>query len=90
MGCHNPAYVTQNIHIFILKSQINSLKNTLNIDVLQTVVTIEMLIPVLDMLYKLRVEEGEAGELVLVEVHHEQLVRGRQDGVLLREARVKV
>ena len=50
-----------------------------------------MLIPPgLDMLYKLRVKEGEAGELVLVEVHHEQLVWGRQDGVLLREARVKV
>ena len=44
----------------------------------------------LHMLDELRVEEGEAGELVLVEVHHEQLVRGRQGGGLLREARVKV
>ena len=44
----------------------------------------------LDMLNKLWVKEGEAGELVLVEVHHEQLVRGRQGGGLLREARVKV
>ena len=42
------------------------------------------------MLDKLRVEEGEARELVLVEVHHEQLVRGRQGGGLLREAWVKV
>ena len=42
------------------------------------------------MLYKLRVEEREAGELLLVEVHHEQLVGGRQGGDLLGEARVKV
>ena len=42
------------------------------------------------MLDELRVEEGEAGELVLVEVHHEELVGGREGGGLLREARVKV
>ena len=28
------------------------------------------------MLYKLWVQEGEAGELILVEVHHEEFVRG--------------
>ena len=44
----------------------------------------------LDMLDELWVEEGEAGELVLVEVHHEELVGGREGGGLLREARVKV
>lgn len=44
----------------------------------------------LHMLDELRVEEGEAGELVLVEVHHEELVGGREGGGLLREARVKV
>ena len=44
----------------------------------------------LDMLYELRVEEGEAGELVLVEVHHEELVRGRELHPLARELPVKV
>ena len=34
------------------------------------------LIPSLNMLYKLWVQEGEAGELILVEVHHEEFVRG--------------
>ena len=42
------------------------------------------------MLYKLRIEEGEAGELVLVEVHHEQLVSGREVHSLAGELAVKV
>ena len=44
----------------------------------------------LDMLDELWVEEGEAGELVLVEVHHEELVRGRELHPLARELPVKV
>ena len=43
-----------------------------------------------DMLNKLRVEEGESGKLVLVEVHHEELVGGRQLGLLGGELAVKV
>ena len=42
------------------------------------------------MLDKLGVEEGEAGELVLVEVHHEQLVGGRKVHPLAGELPVKV
>ena len=44
----------------------------------------------LDMLNELRVEVGEAGELVLIQVHHEELVRGRQVDRLPRELTVKV
>ena len=43
-----------------------------------------------DMLNKLWVEEGESGKLVLVEVHHEELVGGRQLGLLGGELAVKV
>lgn len=42
------------------------------------------------MLHELGVEEGEAHELGLVEVHHEQLVRRRQLRLLLRELLVEV
>lgn len=42
------------------------------------------------MLHKLRVEEGEAHELGLVQVHHEQLVGGRQLDLLAGELLVKV
>ena len=42
------------------------------------------------MLHKLRVEEGEPGKLVLVEVHHEELVRGREVRLLGGELAVKV
>lgn len=42
------------------------------------------------MLHKLRVEEGEAHELGLVQVHHEQLVGGRQLDLLARELLVEV
>ena len=42
------------------------------------------------MLHKLRVEEGESGKLVLVEVHHEELVRGREVRLLGGELAVKV
>ena len=44
----------------------------------------------LDVLDKLGVKEGEASELVLVEVHHEQLVSGRQVHTLTCELPVKV
>ena len=44
----------------------------------------------LDVLDKLRVEEGEAGELLLVQVHHEELVGGGQLGRLLCELAVEV
>ena len=44
----------------------------------------------LDMLNELRVEVGEAGELVLIQIHHEELVRGRQVDRLPRELTVKV
>lgn len=43
-----------------------------------------------DVLHVLRVEEGEAHELGLVEVHHEQLVRGGQLRLLLGESLVEV
>ena len=42
------------------------------------------------MLHELGVEEGEAHELGLVEVHHEQLVSGRQFCLLLCELLVEV
>ena len=42
------------------------------------------------MLDKLGVEEREAGELVLVEVHHEQLVGGGEVHSLAGELTVKV
>jgi hypothetical protein len=42
------------------------------------------------MLNKLRVEEGEASELILVEVHHEQLVGGGEVCALAGELPVKV
>lgn len=44
----------------------------------------------LDVLYKLRVEEGESGELVLVQIHHEELVRGSEIRLLRGELPVKV
>ena len=44
----------------------------------------------LDVLDELRVEEGEAGELVLVQVHHEELVCGSELGAFRRELSVKV
>ena len=44
----------------------------------------------LNMLNELRVEEGEAGELLLVQVHHEELVGGGQLGRLLCELAVEV
>ena len=44
----------------------------------------------LDVLNKFRIEERESSELILVQVHHEQLVRGSDAGVLLREALVEV
>ena len=43
-----------------------------------------------DVLHKLRVEEGEPGKLVLVEVHHEELVGGREVRLLGGELAVKV
>ena len=49
-----------------------------------------LLFPSSDVLHKLRVEEGESGELVLVEVHHEELVRGREVRLLGGELAVKV
>jgi len=42
------------------------------------------------MLDELWVEEGEAGKLILVEVHHEELVRGCQLCPLARKLPVKV
>ena len=42
------------------------------------------------MLDELGVEEGEAGELILVEVHHEQLVGGGEVCTLASELPVKV
>ena len=42
------------------------------------------------MLHILRVEEGEAGELVLVEVHHEEFVGGGEVGLLGGELLVEV
>ena len=42
------------------------------------------------MLDKLWVKEREAGELILVEVHHEQLVGGGELHSLARELTVKV
>ena len=47
-------------------------------------------IAALDVLNELRVEEAEAGKVVLVEVHHEQLVCGRQVHRLRRELTIKV
>ncbi len=44
----------------------------------------------LHMLNKLWVEKRESGKLVLVQVHHEHLVRGGQVGLLRRELPVKV
>ena len=49
-----------------------------------------LLFPSSDVLHKLRVEEGESGKLVLVEVHHEELVRGREVRLLGGELAVKV
>ena len=43
-----------------------------------------------DMLHKFWIEEGESGKLVLIEVHHEELVRGRQLGLLGGELAVEV
>ena len=45
---------------------------------------------ILHMLNELGVEEGEARELVLVEVHHEQLVGGCELCALTGELAVKV
>ena len=45
---------------------------------------------ILHMLNELGVEEGEARELVLVEVHHEQLVGGCEFCALTGELAVKV
>ena len=42
------------------------------------------------MLNELWVEEGESGELVLVEVHHEELVGGGELGALAGELPVEV
>ena len=42
------------------------------------------------MLDKLGVEEGEAGELILVEVHHEQLVCGSHAGTCSSKLCVKI
>ena len=42
------------------------------------------------MLHELRVEEGESGELVLVEVHHEEFVRRGQVGLLGGELPIEV
>ncbi len=42
------------------------------------------------MLHVLRVEEGESRELVLVQVHHEELVGGREVGALRGELLVEV
>ena len=44
----------------------------------------------LDVLDVLGVEIGEPGELGLIEVHHEQLVRGREVGLLRGELFVEV
>ena len=44
----------------------------------------------LNMLNELWVEEGESGELVLVEVHHEELVGGGELGALAGELPVEV
>ncbi len=43
-----------------------------------------------DVLHVLRVEEGESRELVLVQVHHEELVGGREVGALRGELLVEV
>jgi len=42
------------------------------------------------MLNKLWVEEGEACKLILVEVHHEQLVGGGQVSTLTGELPIKI
>ena len=42
------------------------------------------------MLHKLGVEEGEAGELILVQIHHEQLVCGGHAGACTCELGVKI
>ena len=42
------------------------------------------------MLDKLRIKEGESEKLVLIQVHHEQLVGGRQVQFLRGELLVKV
>jgi hypothetical protein len=44
----------------------------------------------LNMLNKLRVKEGKASKLILVEVHHEQLVSGGEVCALAGELPVKV
>ena len=43
-----------------------------------------------DMLHKFGIEEGEAREFVLIEVHHEKFVRGREVDLLGGELTVKV
>lgn len=43
-----------------------------------------------NVLHELRVEEGESGELVLVEVHHEEFVRRGQVGLLGGELSIEV
>lgn len=43
-----------------------------------------------DVLDEFGIEEGESEELVLIQVHHEQLVGGRQVQLLGRELLVKV
>ena len=45
---------------------------------------------ILNMLDKLWVEEGEASKLILVEVHHEQLVGGGEVCTLTGELSVKI
>ena len=42
------------------------------------------------MLDELRIQVGESRELRLIQVHHEELVRGRQVGLLGRELFVEV
>jgi hypothetical protein len=42
------------------------------------------------MLNKLRVEEGKASKLILIQVHHEQLVSGSEVCALASELPVKV
>ena len=43
-----------------------------------------------DVLDEFRIEEGESEKLVLIQVHHEELVGGRQIQLLGRELLVKV
>ena len=43
-----------------------------------------------DVLHEFRIQEREAGEFVLIQIHHEQLVGGRQVQLVRRELLVEI